>query len=39
MKILDASFLINYGNGLKAAAEYLLAHSEQQFIIPAPNLH
>jgi len=36
MRVLDASFLIDYGNGLEAAAEYLLAHSEQQFVIPAP---
>ena len=36
MRVLDASFLIDYGNGLEAAAKYLLAHSEQQFVVPAP---
>jgi len=36
MKVLDASFLIDYGNGLDAAAEYLRDHSDEQFCIPAP---
>jgi predicted nucleic acid-binding protein len=36
MKVLDATFLIDYGNEVDAAAEYLLAHSEEQFIVPAP---
>lgn len=36
MRVLDASFLIDYGNGVEAAAEYLLDHADQQFIIPAP---
>jgi len=36
MKVLDASFLIDYGNKVDAAAEYLLANSDEQFYIPAP---
>ena len=36
MKVLDASFLIDYGNGVDATAEYLLDHSDEQFCIPAP---
>ena len=36
MKVLDASFLIDYGNGVDAAAEYLRDHSNEQFCIPAP---
>jgi predicted nucleic acid-binding protein len=36
MKILDATFLIDYLNGVDATAEYLLAHDEHQFIVPAP---
>lgn len=36
MKVLDASFLIDYGNEVDAAAEYLLEHSGERFGIPAP---
>lgn len=36
MKVLDASFLIDYGNGVEAAAAYLRAHADEQFVIPAP---
>lgn len=36
MKVLDASFLIDYGNEVDAAAEYLLDHADEQFCIPAP---
>jgi predicted nucleic acid-binding protein len=36
MKVLDATFLIDYLNGVEATAEYLLAHEEEQFILPAP---
>jgi len=36
MKVLDATFLIDYLNGVDATAEYLLAHEDERFIIPAP---
>jgi len=36
MKVLDATFLIDYLNGVDATAEYLLAHDHEQFIFPAP---
>jgi predicted nucleic acid-binding protein len=36
MKVLDATFLIDYMNGVDATAEYLLAHENERFIIPAP---
>ena len=36
MKVLDASFLIDYGNEVDATAEYLLDHADEQFCIPAP---
>lgn len=36
MKVLDATFLIDYGNEVDAAAEYLLDHSDEGFCIPAP---
>ena len=36
MRVLDASFLIDYGNGVEAAAEYLLDHAEEQLVVPAP---
>ena len=36
MKVLDATFLIDYLNGVDATAEYLLAHDDERFIIPAP---
>jgi len=36
MKVLDASFLIDYGNEVDATAEYLLANTGEQFLIPAP---
>ncbi len=36
MKVLDASFLIDYGNEVDAAGEYLLENSDEQFLIPAP---
>lgn len=36
MKVLDASFLIDYLNGVDATAEYLLANEGEQFIFPAP---
>jgi len=36
MKVLDASFLIDYGNEVDAAAEYLLGNTDEQFLIPPP---
>lgn len=36
MKVLDASFLIDYLDGVDATAEYLLAHDDERFIVPAP---
>jgi predicted nucleic acid-binding protein len=36
MKVLDASFLIDYGNGVDAAGEYLLDNADAQFLVPAP---
>ncbi|MFB6232638.1 MAG: PIN domain-containing protein [Haloarculaceae archaeon] len=36
MKILDATFLIDYLNGVDATAEYLLAHEDERFIFPTP---
>ncbi len=36
MKVLDATFLIDYLNGVDATAEYLLAHEDDRFIFPAP---
>lgn len=35
MKVLDASFLIDYLNGVDATAAYLLANEDEQFIFPA----
>jgi len=36
MKVLDATFLIDYLNGVDATAEYLLAHEDERFIFPVP---
>lgn len=36
MKVLDTSFLIDYGNEVEAAGEYLVAHDEERFVLPAP---
>lgn len=35
MKVLDASFLIDYLNGVDATATYLLANEDEKFIFPA----
>lgn len=35
MKVLDASFLIDYEQGLPEAAAYLQAHADEEFIIPS----
>jgi len=36
MKVFDTSFLIDYGNAVDAAGEYLEAHAEEAFVFPAP---
>lgn len=36
MKVLDATFLIDYLDGVDATAEYLLANDDETFIFPAP---
>lgn len=36
MKVLDATFLIDYLNGVDATAEYLLTNDDETFIFPAP---
>ena len=36
MKVLDATFLIDYLAGVDAAAEFLVANEEEQFVFPAP---
>jgi len=36
MKVLDATFLIDYLDGVDATAEYLLANADERFIFPAP---
>jgi predicted nucleic acid-binding protein len=36
MKVLDATFLIDYFDGTEVAAEYLLAHTDETFIFPLP---
>ncbi|WP_132058611.1 PIN domain-containing protein [Halorussus amylolyticus] len=36
MKVLDATFLIDYLNGVDSAADYLLANDDETFVFPAP---
>lgn len=36
MKVLDATFLIDYLDGVDATAEYLLANADETFVFPAP---
>ena len=36
MRVLDATFLIDYGNEVDAAAEYLFDHADHEFLVPAP---
>ena len=36
MRVLDATFLVDYGNEVDATAEYLLNHTDERFVIPAP---
>jgi len=36
MKVLDASFLIDYLDGVEATKSYLQAHADEPYILPAP---
>jgi len=36
MRVLDATFLIDYLDGVDATAEYLLANEDETFVFPAP---
>ena len=38
MKVLDATFLIDYLEGVESTREYLEAHSTEQFVIPVPAI-
>lgn len=36
MKVLDATFRIDYLDGVDATVQYLLANEDERFILPAP---
>jgi len=36
MKVLDATFLVDYLAGVDATADYLLGHENERFVLPAP---
>jgi predicted nucleic acid-binding protein len=36
MKVLDATFLVDYLDGHDAVAEYLLSNETERFVVPAP---
>jgi hypothetical protein len=36
MKVLDATFLIDYLDGVDETAEYLLEHEDKVFVAPVP---
>lgn len=36
MKVLDATFLVDYLSGVEATAEFLIEHEAESFVIPAP---
>ncbi|USZ66958.1 PIN domain-containing protein [Halorussus salilacus] len=36
MKVLDSSFLMDYEDGHPTTKEYLLDHSDEAFVVPAP---
>lgn len=36
MKVLDATFLIDYLDGVDATADYLLENDDETFVFPAP---
>lgn len=37
MKVLDASFLIDYLDGVKSTREYLQGHDSESFVFPVPS--
>ena len=39
MKVFDTSFLIDYGNAVDAAGEYLKAHAEEALRLPGTRLY
>ena len=38
MTVFDANFALDYEDGIEATKEYLLAHSDERFLVPAPTL-
>ena len=36
MKVLDASFLIDYEHGVESTKQYLLSNPDEEFVVPAP---
>jgi predicted nucleic acid-binding protein len=36
MRVLDASFLIDYEHGVEATKQYLLSNQDEEFVVPAP---
>lgn len=38
MRVFDATFLIDYGRGVDATAEYLREYPDERFVVPAPVL-
>ena len=36
MEVLDATFLVDYLNGVEATADYLLANEDEMFVFPTP---
>lgn len=36
MKVLDATFLVDYGNGVESVGEYLERHADERFVVPSP---
>lgn len=36
MKVLDTSFLIDYGNKVAAAETYYIDHQDERFVVPSP---
>ncbi|WP_135827495.1 PIN domain-containing protein [Halorussus halobius] len=36
MKVLDSSFLMDYEDGHPATKDYLLDHSDEEFLVPVP---
>ena len=36
MKVLDATFLIDYLDGVESTREYLQAHDSETYVLPVP---